>query len=189
VTDEHDTPRLEDLLSTFDARNDPLDDLKAMGDAIELADYALRVSGEFVQFESLKVGKHTYSIRVNGREREVPHVHVRCGNVEVRVFLGATPDDVQPDDDFKASIRNGVARRKIIEYVAAHHACLLEAWKRHGNEVLDPRFELSVPCEVHASDSVPPVLAAGYRTPLDINAQADDEYWKLHPELDAEAAD
>ena len=56
---------LDDLLPTFDAANELIEELRKLGEAIEIAEWALRF-GEFNELTTIKLGKHTL---LNPRER------------------------------------------------------------------------------------------------------------------------
>ena len=146
-------PDLYDLLPKFDAGGDPAADFRTLAEWIEVAEWVLRTR-EFAEVGEVVVRNKTYSIRVNGREREAPHIHVNLGReCVVRVFLGAAPDDIRVVADghegFGGSVRNEATRRLITDYVKAHHGCLLQAWKEHGNPLHSPDGEMIVDCETH----------------------------------------
>ncbi|MCA1845128.1 MAG: hypothetical protein LC792_18420 [Actinobacteria bacterium] len=179
MSDQGEPITLDEFLPSFHASHSLLDDLQALGDAVELVEWALR-QGEFVKLGSIEAGRRTYVIRVNGREHEAPHVDVRCGpSIHVRIFLGSTPEDVLPDNapnrlgtpGFEQQIRNRKARELILAYVRAHHACWLEAWHDQGNP-MNKGMEMSVTCQEHRQ---PPAALLG-RGPI--------RYGSLHAHLD-----
>jgi len=143
----------EDLLPTFDADNDFADEFRKLCEGIEIAEWALRF-GEFNEFGSMTIRSRRYSVRVNGREYESPHVTIRCGSdINIRIFLNSTPDEVAPDrrakPDFETQIDNRDTRRLLLDFVRTHHSTLRQAWKANGNPIHQPDAPLTVECERH----------------------------------------
>ena len=150
---------LAEFAPRFDEDNDPLADLQALGDWIQATDCLIRL-GEFAPYGKVMVKGKTYSVRVNGGESEAPHVHVRCGDIEVRLFLGSSPREVRPvQPDYNKVLKNKQARIQVLTYVQTHHGCLLEAWIEMGNTLHSNALDhLTVECEEHKR---PPIELMG----------------------------
>lgn len=180
-------PELDDVLAAFDRGHDPADDFEALAQNIELAEWVLSES-EFAQFDRLSGNDGTtYSIRVNGREHETPHVTITVGRrIKVRIFLGATPADVSPDNKpaqvggagFNQQIRNRKTREQLLAYVRAHHACLMRAWSEVGNAVAASGLEFVTTCSKHTTRFAP-----AKNTGPTLNAHMEDGNRALHPEI------
>lgn len=168
------TEDFDNLLPVFDAGNDPIEDFRRLGEGIELAEWALRL-GEFNQFAEVLADGRRYSLRVNGREHEAPHVTIRCGSdIVIRIFLNGRPEDVEPDraasPSFDRQIRNRRTRQLLLDYTRAHHGCLLEAWQKNGNPLHAPDGDIEVVCPQHGGRFWPVPAGTSLRMPSDLNA-------------------
>jgi len=137
---------LDDLLGSFDESNEPTHDFEQMGEWIESVEKAIALS-EFAEVGAVTHKGSRYSFRINGGESEAPHVHIRMGNSEARVFLGSTGDTLHPE--WGDGFRNSGVRRVILRWVETHRRCLLREWEYHNNVLHQPGDAYEVTCEAH----------------------------------------
>jgi hypothetical protein len=139
---------LEEIIPQSSSDDDLESQFSTLADAIEIAEWALRL-GEFAPVGKQTASGRTYTFRVNGREYESPHVHITCPpEFSVRVFLGADPAGVTPDNEaspsFDQQIRNRKTRELLLTWVRSNHPRLIAAWVDAGNPIHGARLEHTV---------------------------------------------